>query len=191
MDIVVHCLNEYDLPSAVGIAQATAAMRPVWLEDPLPPLYSESWRALKQQSPVKILTGEKLEMPRQFLPFLQNEALDILQPDLAYAGGLTGCKKIADLASLYQVPMNLHNYGTLVLHMASMHFAASIFDFYVCESFVGKAKMESQMVEPMCASKFPEVKDAHSALPEGPGLGFELNEDAMKADLAPGETWWA
>lgn len=190
MDIVVHSLNEYDLPSAVGIAKATAPMHPVWFEDPMTPYYSESWKALKQQSPVKILTGEKLEMPKQFLPYLQNEVLDIIQPDLAYAGGFTGCKKIADLASLYQVPMNLHNYGTAVLHMASLHFAASIFDFFVCESFVGKPKMESQMVEPLCASKFPQTKDAHSELPEGPGLGIELNEDAIKSDLAPGETWW-
>jgi L-alanine-DL-glutamate epimerase-like enolase superfamily enzyme len=190
MGLVVHCLNEYDLPSAVGIAKATAPIDPVWIEDPMTPYYSDSWKALRQQSPIKILTGEKLEMPKQFLPFLQNEVLDIVQPDLAYAGGFTGCKKIADLASLYQVPMNLHNYGTAVLHMASLHFAASIFDFYVCESFVGKPKMEDQMVEPLCASKFPQVKDAHSELPEGLGLGIELNEDAIKADLAPGETWW-
>jgi L-alanine-DL-glutamate epimerase-like enolase superfamily enzyme len=46
------------------------------------------------------------------------------------------------------------------------------------------------MVEPLCASKFPQVKDAHSELPEGPGLGIELNPDAIKGDLAPGETWW-
>lgn len=190
MGLAVHCLNEYDLPSAVGIAKATAPIDPVWIEDPMTPYYSESWKALRQQSPIKILTGEKLEMPKQFLPFLQNEVLDIIQPDLAYAGGFTGCKKIADLASLYQVPLNLHNYGTAVLHMASLHFAASMFDFYVCESFVGKPKMEDQMVEPLCASKFPQVKDAHSELPEGLGLGIELNEDAIKADLAPGETWW-
>ena len=190
MGLVVHCLNEYDLPSAVGIMKATAAIEPVWIEDPMTPYYSDSWKALRLQAPYKILTGEKLEMPKQFLPFLQNEVLDIIQPDLAYAGGITGCKKIADLASLYQVPMNLHNYGTAVLHMASLHFAASIFDFYVCESFVGKPKMESQMVEQLCASKFPQVKDAHSELPEGLGLGIELNDDAIKADLAPGETWW-
>ena len=143
MGLAVHCLNEYDLPSAVGIAKATAAIDPVWIEDPMTPYYADSWKALRQQSPIKILTGEKLEMPKQFLPFLQNEVLDIIQPDLAYAGGFTGCKKIADLASLYHVPMNLHNYGTAVLHMASLHFAASIFDFYACESFVGKPKMES------------------------------------------------
>jgi len=190
MGIVVHCTNQFDLPSAVGIMKATAAIDPVWIEDPLTPYYSESWKALRLQGSYKILTGEKLEMPKQFLPFLQNEVLDIIKPDLAYAGGFTGCKKIADLASLYQVPMNLHNYGTAVLHMASLHFAASIFDFYACESFVGKPKMESQMVEPLCASKFPQVKDAHSELPEGPGLGIELNPDAIKGDLAPGETWW-
>ena len=190
MDIVVHCLNEYDLPSAVGIAQATAPMRPLWFEDPLPAPYSESWLALKRQSPVKILTGEKLEMPKQFLPFLQNEALDIIQPDLAYAGGITGCRKIADLAALYQVPMNLHNYGTLVLAMASVHFAASVFDFFALECFFGKPKMEDQMVEPMAASKLPAIADSHVEVPKTPGLSFELNEDALRGDLAPGETWW-
>jgi L-alanine-DL-glutamate epimerase-like enolase superfamily enzyme len=190
MDIVVHCLNEYDLPSAVAIAQATAPMKPLWIEDPLPAAYSESWASFKRQSPIKVLTGEKLEMPKQFLPFLQNEALDFIQPDLAYAGGFTGVKKIADLASLYQIPMNLHNYGTLVLAMASVQFAASVFDVFALESFFGKPVVDKQIVEPLSAKPLPAIKDSQIDVPDTPGIGVELNPDVLSSELAPGEVWW-
>ena len=112
-DIVVHCHNEFNLPSAIGIAQAVEPTKPAWLEDAMPVAYTDSWATLRRQTRVPILTGEKLELPRQFQPFLQNQAVDIVQPDLAFCGGITGARKIADLAALYNVPVNTHNVGTV------------------------------------------------------------------------------
>ena len=54
--------------------------------------------ALRRQSPIPLLTGEKLEMLRGFKPFIDNQTVDILHPDLAFAGGFTGVRKIADYA---------------------------------------------------------------------------------------------
>ena len=49
------------------------------------------WSALHDASPVRSITGEKLELPRQFLPFLASQCVDVIHPDLVFAGGLAGC----------------------------------------------------------------------------------------------------
>lgn len=55
------------------------------------------------------MTGENLYGPEQVLPFLTNQAVDVLQPDLVNAGGITGCKKMVDAAEAYRTPITLHN----------------------------------------------------------------------------------
>ena len=60
IDLGVHCHNEYDTPSAIGIAKAVETMQPMFLEDTLNVPYSEGWTALKRAARVPILTGEKL-----------------------------------------------------------------------------------------------------------------------------------
>ena len=98
IEIAVHCHNEFNEPSAVGIAKAVASMNPLFMEDALNPPWSEAWQSLRRQSPIPLLTGEKLEMLRGFKPFIDNQTVDILHPDLAFAGGFTGVRKIADYA---------------------------------------------------------------------------------------------
>ena len=87
-----------------------------------------------------ILTGEKLEMVRGFRPFLDNQAADIVHPDLAFAGGITGTRKIADFAALTRTPVALHNVGSLVLTFANAHFGSSIQNFYRSESALGRPR---------------------------------------------------
>ena len=76
----------------------------MWVEDPLSVPYSEGWRELRRSTRAPLLTGEKLELVRGFRPFLDNGAVDIVHPDVAYAGGITGCMKIADYAALTPNP---------------------------------------------------------------------------------------
>ncbi len=126
IDFIVHCHNEWDLPTALGIAEAVAPSKPLWIEDAMPVVYSESWKLLKQQSPVRVMTGEKLELPAEFLQFMLNGAVDVIHPDLAFVGGLTGGRKIADLAELFYIPVVTHNVGSYVQLIANAHFGASI-----------------------------------------------------------------
>src|SRR6266851_1507942 len=119
IDIAVHCHNELDTPSAIAVARAVEPMNPLFLEDPLNVPFSEAWMALKRSTRVPILTGEKLEMVRGFRPFLDSQAADIVHPDLAFAGGITGTRKIADFAALTRTPVALHNVGSLVLTFAN------------------------------------------------------------------------
>ena len=187
IEIAVHCHNEFDTPSAIAVAKAVEPMDPLFLEDPLNVPYSEGWLALKRASRIPILTGEKLELVRGFRPFLDNQAVDIVHPDLAFAGGITGTRKIADFAALTRNPVALHNVGSLVLTYANAHFGSSIQNFYRSESALGRP---TRYVEDMAASNPPQVRKSRLQVPMEPGLGAELNPDFLRKYLAPGEPYW-
>jgi L-alanine-DL-glutamate epimerase-like enolase superfamily enzyme len=187
IDIAVHCHGEFDTLSAIGIAKAVAGMNPLWIEDPMPPIYSEGWVALRRSTNLTLLTGEKLELVRGFRPFVDNQVVDIIHPDLAFAGGITGTKKIADFAALSRTPVALHNVGSLVLTYANAHFAASIQNFYKSESALGR---EGHRLETMAAKNPPVVRGGMLKVPGGPGLGLEIAEDFLRKNLMAGETYW-
>jgi galactonate dehydratase len=184
-NIIVHCHNEWDVPSAIGLAEAVESIQPLWIEDPLPVVYSESWLALKRASPVRILTGEKLELPRGFLPFLANKAIDAIHPDLVFAGGLTGCRKIADLAELFYIPVVTHNIGTLVHNAATAHFGASVRNFVMTETRISQGVLIEEMGEERVT-----VIDGKLPVPTGPGLGITLIPEILRENLLEGEPYW-
>jgi len=188
LDIAVHCHNEFDTPSAIAIAKAVEPMNPLFYEDPLNVPYSEGWLALKRATRIPILTGEKLELVRGFRPFLDHAAVDIIHPDLAFAGGITGTRKIADYAALTRTPVALHNVGSLVLCYANAHFGAAIQNFYRSESALGRP---NRYVESMARSNPPVIRKGRLQAPAGPGLGLDLDMDFLRKNLMPGEEFWA
>jgi galactonate dehydratase len=186
IDIAVHCHNELDTPSAIGVAKATEPMNPLFIEDALNPPFSEGWLALRRSTRVPLLTGEKLELVRGFKPFLDSQAVDIVHPDLAFAGGFTGVRKIADYAALTRTPVALHNVGSLVLTYSNAHFGSSIENFYRSESQLGRP---NRYIEGMTATP-PEVRNSQLKVPTGPGLGLDINPDFLRGNLEPGEEFW-
>jgi L-alanine-DL-glutamate epimerase-like enolase superfamily enzyme len=187
IDIAVHCHNELDTVSAIGVAKAVEPMNPLFIEDALNPPFSEAWMALRRSTRLTLLTGEKLEMVRGFRPFLDNQAVDIIHPDLAFAGGITGVRKIADFAALTRNPVALHNVGSIVLTFANAHFGSSIQNFYRSESALGRP---NRYVENMAAGNAPEVRKSQLKVPSGPGLGLDLNMEFLRKNLVEGEEWW-
>ena len=129
-----------------------------------------------------LLTGEKLELPKGFYPFLKHQALDIIYPDIAFCGGLTGIKKIASLAALYRIPVATHNVGGVLLTMASVHFGVSIHDFLISETRLGDKVSVLEM-----AANPPVVSSGSLAAPPAPGLGVELNMDAVRRFQGPND----
>ncbi len=187
IDIAVHCHNELDTPSAIAVAKAVEPMNPLFIEDALNPPFSEAWLALRRSTRVPMLTGEKLELVRGFKPFLDNQAVDFIHPDLAFAGGITGTRKIADYAAQFRTPVALHNVGSLVLTYANAHFGASIQNFYRSESQLGRP---NHYIEGMAAGSAPEVRKGLLKVPTGPGLGLEINSEFLKQNLLDGEVYW-
>jgi galactonate dehydratase len=186
LDFIVHCHNEWDVPSATGICQAVDGARPLWVEDPLQVWFSDGYKALRAASPVPICTGEKLEGLRAFFPFIVEGGIDVLHPDLCWCGGISGGRKIAELADHYGVPMALHNCGTLVHNMANIHFGACVRNFSMSETRL----YEREYIAEMGGLDGYDIVDGKMAVPDGPGLGIELVEEVLRAELKEGEPFW-
>ena len=134
LDFIVHCHNEWDVPTAIGLSQALEEARPIWIEDPLAVWFNDGYKALRAASRVPICTGEKIQGYRDWFPFIVDGGIDVLHPDLCWCGGISGGRKIAELADHYGLPVALHNCGTLVHNMANLHFGACVRNFSMSET---------------------------------------------------------
>jgi L-alanine-DL-glutamate epimerase-like enolase superfamily enzyme len=185
-DIMVHCHWEYDLRTSIQIADAVESIKPLYLEDPLPVDYTDSWRRLCESTKVPICMGENLARREGFKDFILNGGADILHPDLRNSGGFLETKRIADLAHIYGIPMATHNTGSQVNTYATCQWAASIRDYMSCETVTGEGGWMDQVL----MLDGPYIKEGFVQVTAKPGLGITLNPDVVKAHLAPGETWW-
>jgi L-alanine-DL-glutamate epimerase-like enolase superfamily enzyme len=185
-DLMVHCHGEYDLRASIQLAEAVEAIKPVWLEDPLSPDYSESWQRLCASSRVPICTGENLARREGFKDFIIHQGCDILNTDLRNTGGMLETKRIADMAAVFGLPLATHNTGSQVYTWTAIQWAASVRDYVACETITGMGDWMDQVL----ALDQPYIQDGFIRVPDKPGLAIELNPDTVKAHLAPGEVWW-
>ena len=185
-DIMVHCHWEYDLRTSIQIAEAVAPMKPLWLEDPLPVDYSESWKRLAASSRVPICTGENLERRQGFKDFIINQGADILNPDLRNSGGFLETKRIADMADVFGLPLCNHNTGSQLHTWATCQWAGAVRDYMTCETVTGQGGWMDQLL----ALKGPYIQHGFIHVSDKPGLGVDLDPDIVKAHLAAGESWW-
>ena len=184
IDIIVHCHNELDVPSAIKVAEAIEPIKPLFFEDPLAPSYSEAWVALRRATRLPILTGENIELTEGAMPFLQNQVVNCLQPDQMHAGGITGTRMIADLAGIYRIPICLHNVSGLALNMASQQFSAAVPNCPMME-----CRRDAHR-PPEAASNAPVIENGRMKVSTRPGLGLDLDEDYLKLARVDGEPWW-
>jgi L-alanine-DL-glutamate epimerase-like enolase superfamily enzyme len=147
--------------------------------------HTDSYRVLREASKVPICTGEKLEGFRDFMPFLSESSVDVINPDLCWAGGFTGGRRIAHLADHYYIPVTTHNVGSLVQTIACAHFGASIRNYTMSEARLCECPYISAM-----GTDELDVKDGLLAVPTGPGLGIELVPEVLRAELKEGEPYW-
>jgi len=117
-------------------------------------------------------------------PFIANQAVDCLQPDLVHAGGITGTKIVADFAASYRMPISLHNVQRLCSQYASQQFAASVFQ--LSADRVPALVRRGAGGGGQCSRGQERL---HSAI-DASGLGIVLDQGYLKANLAEGEPWW-
>src|SRR5579883_1888327 len=134
MEVAIEGHCQWNLPSAIRIAQALEPYRPMWLEELMPPDNAEATRALRAATRTPLVTSERLMTRFGFRPVIEGLAADILMLDLDWAGGLTEARKIAALGTTYQLPIAPHNPGGPVSHLTTAHFCASVYPLFLMES---------------------------------------------------------
>jgi len=188
-EIIVHCHWEFGFFDALRLARGMEKIRPWWLEDPMPPNFNDTWVKLTAASPVPILTGENLYTRHDFLPFIINQGVHIIEIDVSQAGGLLEAKRIADLANIYNMPVATHNVMGAVATIASANCAAAMHDFIGHETFDFKSGRRAGEGDLIIYDR-EIMQDGHIQLSDKPGLGLDVNKDVATKYLMEGEQWW-
>jgi len=166
--------------SLIRLGKAFEKCNLAWMEDPVPWHRTDLLKEIKEAVDVPICTGEDAYLREPFEVMCRNRAVDIIQPDLSSSGGILETKRIGDMAQDHGVPMAMHMAGSPVANFANVHCAAATESFLVLENHSVDIPWWDSLVDgvekPICNKGFIKV-------PEGPGLGFTLNEEAMKQHL--------
>ena len=133
IDLAIDMHGRYDIASGIAVARAMEPFRLLWLEEPVPPENVAAMREVKRASPVPLCSGENLYLRWGFRDLLEQQAVDYIMPDIPKCGGLSECRKIANMAEVYYVPLAPHNVCGPLGTMASAHVCASIPNFLVME----------------------------------------------------------
>ena len=182
-DIAIDVHAKLREPSrARQIIDATSPYRLMFVEEPVRPEVIESTARLRRECRVPIATGENLSGLQRFGELLDADGADILQPDVLCCGGLLEMRKIAALAEARYVTVAPHNPLGLVSTALSVHLAASIPNFFILEYHSDHLKPKAEFVQEAWAPV-----DGHFELPTAPGIGMELNLDAIAAH--PAKHW--
>ena len=176
VDIAVDIHAQFFEPSrALRVAKAIEPYNPFWLEEPIRPENVDALAKLAAHVTVPLASGECNYTKFEFQPILQAQALDIIQPDICLCGGVLEMKKIAAMAEAHYVVVAPHNPMGPVANVVNTHFAASTPNFLILEYTPDDAPPRRDLVR-----EAPVVRGGYLPIPEKPGWGIELNEEAFR-----------
>jgi L-alanine-DL-glutamate epimerase-like enolase superfamily enzyme len=159
---------------ALRTADMLAAYDVAWFEEPLKPDALDDFVALRRQAPVPIAGGEVLTRRQSFQPWLQAGAFDIVQPDVTKVGGISEERRIGWMAQENGIRFIPHGWNTAVGLAADLHLSSAFPDTDLVEYITG-----SEYVDGITVGGWALDADGMLAIPNGPGLGIEIDADAV------------
>jgi len=178
---------------AKQLAKALEPHRPLFIEEPLLVEHAEAYKQLSNLTTIPIAMGERIYTRWDAKRFLEDASIDILQPDIAHAGGISETKKIAIMAETYDVAIAPHcPLGPIAL-AASIQVALSTPNFVIQEMSLGmhynvEAGEEDLNTYIIDQSVF-DIEDGYVKAPTGVGLGIEVNEEVVRRIAKNTEAW--
>ncbi|MFQ3621112.1 MAG: mandelate racemase/muconate lactonizing enzyme family protein [Spirochaetales bacterium] len=161
MERIVVALEPYDI---------------LFLEDVMPAIYPEEIKLLSQRTRIPIVGSELLFTRWQLREWLEKHVSQILMTDPVWNGGIAETKKIAALAETFGVPLVLHNVAGPICHAACMHLGAHIPNLF----FVESVRAFYKTYFPVLSYLEVKAEDGYLTVPDGPGLGVSLREEALQ-----------
>jgi len=159
---------------ALRTAEMLATYDIAWFEEPLKPDAFDDFVALRRAAPLPIAGGEVLTRRQSFQPWLQAGAFDIVQPDVTKVGGISEERRIGWMAQENGIRFIPHGWNTAVGLAADLHLASAFPDTDLVEYLTG-----SVYVDEIVAGGWHLDADGMLPIPSGPGLGIELDVDAV------------
>ena len=161
---------------AVEVCHEIKGMRPMFVEEPIPQENVDALKQVADKVPFPIATGERLLTRWGFREVIEKQAAAYLQPDTSHAGGITELKKIANMAEVY--------YQHILPHCAigPVAFSASMQVDAVVPNFLAQEQIDQGLGGGLFVDDWV-VQDGHIDLPTKPGLGFEIDEQAVQVTV--------
>lgn len=177
-------------PMAKILAKELEPFRPMFIEEPVLSENNEALREIANHTTIPIATGERMFSRWDFKSLLSDGYVDIIQPDLSHAGGITECKKIASMAEAYDVAIAPHcPLGPIAL-AACLQVDATAHNAFIQEQSLGiHYNQGSDLLDYIKDRTVFAYKDGHVAIPQGPGLGIEIDEEHVKKLAEVGHNW--
>lgn len=174
--LLVDANAAWDLHTALVMGRHFDRLGVYLMEEPLctDDLYSSA--ALAAELDLNIAGYETEQLVYNFERLVSNKCIDIVQPDLSWAGGITECRKIANLAYAFHKPVALHCFSSAVLLSASLHFLCAIPNAGMLEMDQNRNGLRQDIVTEEIAID----KDGFVTVPDKPGLGIEIDEEAVQ-----------
>lgn len=174
-DLLIDAGLVWDSKTALQRANDFAQHDIFWLEEPLRPDDYDGYRKLAESTPVRIAAGEEESNRQSFVDLMDRGRIDVVQVDLTRCGGFTEAIKIAALAWDRGLPVANHGFTTYINVTAALHWLNSVPNALICE-FV--TEEETNLRESLTRQKL-RAKDGYLDVPQEPGLGIELDEEAI------------
>ena len=187
VDLAIDLHGRYDTASGIRIARAMEPFDLLWLEEPVPPENVAAMREVKSHSRVPLCAGENLYLRWGFRDLIEQQAVDIVMPDIPKCGGLSECRKIANMAEVYYIPFAPHNVCGPLGTMASAHVCAAVPNFLALEWHW----VDYEGWEELAAGDGPVIRNGQVVLTERPGIGLDVNDEALARFLRPGTRLFA
>ena len=175
VEILVEAHRRLAPMHAIRVARLMEPYAPFWYEEPVSVRDLRGLVDVKRAITLPVVTGEEIYTKTEFREVLERRAADIINPDVCNCGGILELREIAAMAEPHHVAVSPHNYNSTTVGLAAtLQAAAGMPNFLITEYFVnfeevGRAIARSPL----------RVESSHLALPTAPGLGIDLDEDAL------------
>ena len=178
VDIAVDVHTKFNEPErAIRLGRALEPFNPMWMEESVRPENYDAMKMVRDHVNVPLASGEANYGIYEFKQLIQRQALDYVQPDICLCGGVLALKKIAALAEAQNILVAPHNPMSPLGTAVNIHFAASTPNFHILEYHApDSGAYKNVLKEPLMVKK-----DGYVEIPNKPGWGVELNEEAFKS----------
>jgi D-galactarolactone cycloisomerase len=184
ISLMIDANHAYSRSEALALARAVEDQQINWFEEPLSPEDYEGYRELRQKTTIPIAGGECEYLCAGFRHLAMNQCVDIAQPDLGAAGGLTEGQRITSLMHTFGAQVTPHCWGTGIAFAAALHFAATLDQIpgrlRQSEPLLEMDRTENPLREQLTTPKFIPRQGA-VAVPQTPGLGVDVEMKALAA----------
>ena len=185
--LAIDCHWNYGVQAAVELARALEPYKLLWLEDPTPPENIRALGVVQSNTRTPIATGENHYFRLDFQKLIVEAGLRVLAPDVQKVGLWEG-RKLADLADLHYVNITWHNISGPLGTMAGAHLAAAVPNLLALEWHAASVPFFDRLVKNLDG---PMIQNGRIRVPDGPGIGIELDLDECYRYCKPGETFFA